>query len=150
MKTYLIPIITLLAGGVSVGLNIWAIPRWGIMGAAWVTVASYFVTFVMAEIVGRRALQLKYPWKKIFVVSILWVLVLITVKTFGLVVISPGFISLFVAGFGLLAFVISGVLVQDRKIVKNIFGKVLRVPVSRLGLLVEEERVVEDIGNRTF
>ncbi len=45
-KTYLIAIITVVAGGINIGLNYLLIPRFGYLAAAWTTLISYFFLFV--------------------------------------------------------------------------------------------------------
>ena len=147
--TILIPIITIVAGCVGIGLNIWAIPRWGIMGAAWATVAAYFMTFVMAEVVGRRVLQLKYPWKKMLIVSAIWLLIIVLVKISSPFVIGINYyLSWLLSGMGLLIFTILAAHVQNRGLTKLVFDKILRIPLNQLGIFAKEEAIAEDMGNR--
>lgn len=147
--TYLIPIITIIAGCVGVGLNIWAIPHWGIMGAAWATVASYLTTFVMAEWVGRRVLKIKYPWRKMLAVSAIWLFIVLTVK-----VITPFMMSIndylycLSAGVGLIVFIGAAAHVQDRQLTKLVFNKTLRVPLNQLGIFSKEEAIAEDLNKQ--
>jgi|GEM_PF-2225297 len=144
--TYLIPIITIIAGCVGVGLNIWAIPRWGIAGAAWATVAAYLMTFIMAELVGRRVLQLKYPWKKMVVVSAIWLLIILAVKALAPFVTSINYyLSWLLAGVGLLLFMLMAAHIQNRKVLKMAFDKTLRIPINKLGIFAKEEAIAEDI-----
>jgi O-antigen/teichoic acid export membrane protein len=44
------------------GLNLWLIPRWGAVGSAWATVASYAAMDIAYVIYIRYALSLKLPW----------------------------------------------------------------------------------------
>ncbi|MCK4664611.1 MAG: oligosaccharide flippase family protein [Bacteroidales bacterium] len=46
-KTYLIAIITIVAGGINIGLNYWLIPLYGYKVAAWTTLVSYACLFVL-------------------------------------------------------------------------------------------------------
>jgi len=45
----------------NIGLNIWLIPLYGLMGAVYATVISYALGFVLAIIVGRRFYPLPIP-----------------------------------------------------------------------------------------
>lgn len=45
--------------GVNVGLNLWAIPRWGHLGAAWATLATEGVVLVLCLLVVRRIVGLR-------------------------------------------------------------------------------------------
>jgi O-antigen/teichoic acid export membrane protein len=48
------PLITAAAAGTNLAANFLLIPRWGIMGAAWATVASYAVMAAMGFAISRR------------------------------------------------------------------------------------------------
>jgi len=56
-RTALIPMVTVAAGALNVGLNLWLMPRYGVMAAAWTTLISYAVTLGLAW----RAAQMVYP-----------------------------------------------------------------------------------------
>jgi O-antigen/teichoic acid export membrane protein len=45
--------------GVNVGLNLWAIPRWGHLGAAWATLVTEGVVLVLCLLVVRRIVDLR-------------------------------------------------------------------------------------------
>ena len=47
----------------NVGLNLVLIPRFGLMGAAWATTASFALGAAASALIGRRALALPVPWK---------------------------------------------------------------------------------------
>ncbi|MEE9272916.1 MAG: polysaccharide biosynthesis C-terminal domain-containing protein [Robiginitomaculum sp.] len=48
---------------INVGLNIYLIPKYGLMGAVWATVISYAAGFVISMIVVRRCFPLPLPFK---------------------------------------------------------------------------------------
>jgi O-antigen/teichoic acid export membrane protein len=50
--------VTIVAVAVSVGLNLWWIPAFGIVGAAYAAIVAYIVAFVLSALVGRRAFRL--------------------------------------------------------------------------------------------
>jgi O-antigen/teichoic acid export membrane protein len=47
----------------NIALNVLLIPRFGVMGAAWATAASFAVSMVMARILGSRVMPLPVPWE---------------------------------------------------------------------------------------
>jgi len=47
---------------VNVGLNLWAIPRFGAAGAAWTTLIAYSVLFIAAYWRTERSFPIGYPW----------------------------------------------------------------------------------------
>jgi O-antigen/teichoic acid export membrane protein len=146
-KTYLVPLITLVAGGISVWLNIWAVQRWSLIGAAWVTVVSYFVTFFMAEMIGRKILLLKYPWKKMVLVAFLWILILLVVKSAVSVLKVNYAVSLLLSSLGLVAFFVFGIFIQGGKGISFLLhkGKAEKVATENLEKVLEEEETFEQI-----
>lgn len=62
-KTYLIPVITFSAGAFNVGANIVLLPRFGMIAAAWTTLASFGLTFLMALHYSRRIYPLRIDWR---------------------------------------------------------------------------------------
>jgi O-antigen/teichoic acid export membrane protein len=56
-RTKFTPIVTGTAAAVNIGLNLWMIPRWGILGAGWSTVIGFLVLVVG----GWRNAQSSYP-----------------------------------------------------------------------------------------
>lgn len=61
-KTHWVPAISLTAGLLNVGLNLVLLPRFGMIAAAWTTLAAFVVTFVMALAFGRRVYPLRFEW----------------------------------------------------------------------------------------
>lgn len=58
-RTRVLPVLTIVAGAANVGLNIALIPRIGIMGAAWATLAGYSVLAVLSIWYARRVFPLQ-------------------------------------------------------------------------------------------
>jgi O-antigen/teichoic acid export membrane protein len=56
-RTGWISLATLLAGGLNIALNYWAIPIWGYVAAAWTTLASYVLLFVFHYLIARFVLR---------------------------------------------------------------------------------------------
>ncbi len=48
--------------GLNVVLNLILVPRYGLMGAAWATAASFALGLLATQIIGRRILPLPIPW----------------------------------------------------------------------------------------
>lgn len=63
-QTGKVAIITILAGLVNIGFNLWLIPIYGIMVAIYTTIFSFFLTFVMAEFISYKIFYLQLHMKK--------------------------------------------------------------------------------------
>lgn len=50
----------------NVALNLLLIPRYGVLGAAWATAASFAIGLVASALIGRRILPLPIPWRTLF------------------------------------------------------------------------------------
>ncbi len=59
-RTRIIPVLTLVAGLANIGMNVWALPRMGIAGAAWATLASYGI---LALLFWVGALRTRLPYE---------------------------------------------------------------------------------------
>lgn len=64
-KTKYIPFITVSAGFVNIGLNILFIPMIGIYAAAWTTLVSFFITFVLAIYFSAKFSSMQFEWRRI-------------------------------------------------------------------------------------
>jgi O-antigen/teichoic acid export membrane protein len=62
------PMITGLSAVTNVALNLAFIPRFGVMAAAWSTVAAYAIMAVAGWAVSRRLMDLQIEWRRIFTV----------------------------------------------------------------------------------
>ncbi len=59
------PMITAAAAVVNIGLNLWLIPHFGIMAAAWATVAGYVVMAVLGVTISQRLYPIPVQWGRI-------------------------------------------------------------------------------------
>ncbi|HUH08945.1 MAG TPA: polysaccharide biosynthesis C-terminal domain-containing protein [Brevundimonas sp.] len=50
----------------NIALNLFLIPRFGVVGAAWATAGSFAVGLIASIVIGRRILQLPIPWDALF------------------------------------------------------------------------------------
>ncbi len=64
-KTHWIPAISLTAGLMNVGLNLVLLPRFGMIAAAWTTLAAFVFMFGMALALGRRIYPLRFEWAQL-------------------------------------------------------------------------------------
>lgn len=64
-KTQFIPVITISAAVLNIILNLTFIPKFGIYAAAWTTVISYFLTFILSYYFSQKFYPIIYPWKQI-------------------------------------------------------------------------------------
>ncbi len=78
MRTRWVPVLTMLVAGLNVGLNLWLVPRWGIVAAAFDTAVAFGI---MALLHGYLAYRL-YPiaweygrWTKMLIAGIAWFVV---------------------------------------------------------------------------
>jgi O-antigen/teichoic acid export membrane protein len=62
MRTRWVPLLTAIAGATSVGLNILLIPRYGLMAAAWDTVAGFGVLAVLHAILAHRIYRIDWEY----------------------------------------------------------------------------------------
>lgn len=63
--TRYVPIASLSGGGMNILGNFLLIPYYGMMGAAWATAFSYFMTFVIAYLLAKKAYPIPYEYAKI-------------------------------------------------------------------------------------
>jgi O-antigen/teichoic acid export membrane protein len=83
----------------NLGLNVFLIPLYGLMGAVWATIFSYVLAITIATILGRREYPLPVPVKAAFEVSVCSLLMAVTVLNLPLGGMTPGFITLLIKGF---------------------------------------------------
>lgn len=81
-KTYLIPVISLTAGGLNVVGNLVLLPYFGIMAAAWTTLLSLLSSFVLAVLLSRRVYPIRFDWYRLFLIFIAMVGTLLLGLTF--------------------------------------------------------------------
>lgn len=69
------PIITGVAAGVNIGLNLWLVPTYGVMAASWATVAGYAVMAAMGAMISKTLYPIPVAWTRVgaaFVAGIAW------------------------------------------------------------------------------
>ena len=64
-RTALIPMVTIAAGILNVGLNLWLMPRHGVIAAAWTTLISYAATLVFAWVAAQRVYRVPYEYARL-------------------------------------------------------------------------------------
>ena len=96
-KTHYLPIITGVAAAVNIGGNLLLIPVWGMFGAAWTTLFSYFLMAALLYWMIYPHYPIPYEWKRIGLI------VVVAGVLSGLYFIFPG-ITLWVRIVLLLAF----------------------------------------------
>jgi O-antigen/teichoic acid export membrane protein len=62
-KGQLILIPTAAAAAVNVGLNLWLIPRYGAIAAAWSTFLAYVVNFVIVALISQRFMKIPFQYR---------------------------------------------------------------------------------------
>lgn len=67
--------------GLNIGLNLWLIPLYGLLGAVFATIAAYSLGALIAFIVARRHYPLPFPSKAFFKISFACVMMAISVLT---------------------------------------------------------------------
>lgn len=59
------PLITGAAAGLNIGLNFWLVPSYGVMAAAWATVAGYALMALLGAMISRRLYPIPVQWSRI-------------------------------------------------------------------------------------
>ncbi len=60
-KTKIIPLLTGITAALNISLNLWLIPLYGAIAAAWTTLVSYGFSFLISFLAGRRYQKINYP-----------------------------------------------------------------------------------------
>ena len=69
-KTLYGALIAVVGASITIGLNIYLIPRYGYIGAAWTNFAAYFTMMVISYLWGRKVYPVPYNLKRIFLYMI--------------------------------------------------------------------------------
>ncbi len=64
-RTKFIPVVTIVSGVCNVALNLWLIPRYGILGAAWSTFLSYGLMLILVWGISLRIYPLPYEYRRL-------------------------------------------------------------------------------------
>src|SRR3989339_1609392 len=82
-KTRYIPLITCAGAIINVGCNLFAIPRFGIMGAAIVTLISYMAMAAILYPISMKLYFIPYEWRRIATLALLTALVYVPALVLG-------------------------------------------------------------------
>jgi O-antigen/teichoic acid export membrane protein len=64
-RTRLIPLVTGLSGVVNIGLNLWLIPRYGVMAAAWTTFLAYGFMLILIWKISLQVYSFPYEYRRL-------------------------------------------------------------------------------------
>jgi O-antigen/teichoic acid export membrane protein len=94
------------SAGANIGLNFLLIPRYGIMGAAWATAASFFLMAALAYMVSRKAYAIPYTFSRVTMLIALAAVLYLgsNLITISSLVLETMFKLLFVAAFPVLLY----------------------------------------------
>jgi len=68
-KNRLIPLITLAASGVNIGLNFLLVPEYGMWAAAWTTTIGFGILAVLVYFVSNRYYPIPYEWRRLITIA---------------------------------------------------------------------------------
>ena len=120
----------------NIGLNLWLIPQYGLMGAVWSTVIAYALGLFLALLVGRRYFPIPIPVKAFVQISFACLVMAGVVEAVPISSAIPDFVEIFIKAvvgvsvYGLLCF--STNTAGCRSIIKNLAGKFRRGPKASL------------------
>ncbi len=77
-KTNWIPVITVIAGIANVVLNIYLVPKFGVIAAAWTTLFSYALSFILAVCIARFFYPLSWDIPRLVFMGLLALVIVIT------------------------------------------------------------------------
>jgi O-antigen/teichoic acid export membrane protein len=69
-KNRLIPVITLVASGVNVGLNFLLVPTYGMYAAAWTTTIGFGILAVLVYFISSRYYPIPYEWRRLITLGV--------------------------------------------------------------------------------
>ena len=64
-RTRVVPLVTLAAGAVNIGLNLWLVPRYGAIAAAWSTLVAYAILLVLTWWSAERRHPFPYEYRRL-------------------------------------------------------------------------------------
>lgn len=68
---------------VNFGLNLYFIPHWGMLGAAWATLIAYAAMMVIRTVSAQKIYPVAYQWKRVAIVIVVAAVLASTPKVFG-------------------------------------------------------------------
>jgi O-antigen/teichoic acid export membrane protein len=63
------PLVTLVAGAANIGLNLWLVPRYGAIAAAWSTLVSYAFLLVLTWWSAERLHPFPYEYRRLVLIT---------------------------------------------------------------------------------
>jgi O-antigen/teichoic acid export membrane protein len=69
-KNRMVPVITLIASGVNVGLNFILVPKYGMWAAAWTTTLGFFILAFLIYFVSQHWYPIPYEWRRLLAVLV--------------------------------------------------------------------------------
>jgi len=69
-KNRMVPVITLVASGVNVGLNFLLVPKYGMWAAAWTTVVGFGILALLIYFVSNKWYPIPYEWRRLITLSV--------------------------------------------------------------------------------
>jgi O-antigen/teichoic acid export membrane protein len=60
-----IPLVTLAAGAANIGLNLWLVPRYGAIAAAWSTLTAYAILMILTWVSAERLHPFPYEYRRL-------------------------------------------------------------------------------------
>ena len=69
-KNRLIPVITLVASGVNIGLNFLLVPDYGMWAAAWTTTIGFGILAVLVYFISNRYYPIPYEWRRLITIAV--------------------------------------------------------------------------------
>ncbi|NNE58543.1 MAG: lipopolysaccharide biosynthesis protein [Hellea sp.] len=118
----------------NIGLNLWLIPQYELMGAVWATVISYAVALTIALVVGRRYFPIPIPVKAFVQISFACLVMAAIVYGTPIPDSAPNYVEILikavvgVAVYGTICF--STDTAGCREIIKNIYRKFRRADTT--------------------
>ena len=68
-QTRVIPLVTLAAGAVNIGLNLWLVPRYGAIAAAWSTLVAYAILLILTWRSAERLHPFPYEYRRLGLIA---------------------------------------------------------------------------------
>lgn len=97
-KTAYFPVIVGISGALNVGLNLVVIPRYGMMGAAWSTVAGYLMALGLTYVLSQHWFPIRYDVKRLAHLAAVFVMLALAVR-----LVDGGSVAAFLARLAIVA-----------------------------------------------
>lgn len=120
-KTLIGSFVTILGAVITVGMNIWLIPKIGFLGSAWATMVCYLVMMVATYFLGQKYYHVPYDIKAILSYIFLG-LVIFSIYWWGVRRVPSDFVKLSCALLGVFIYVV-WVWIKERRRLVGIFRR---------------------------